>query len=129
MKHIQNRSVITYTYGFEFIYIPLEHNKVALQHEKMAPRGQQSERRLATTSHDDSETNWNRWTDRPTDGQDHVLSQSYAITKNLGMSFFKLIPVLYVLISLLDFGLIFMVLSSTNMWLCTSVEKRLNDVL
>ena len=39
-------------------------------------------RRLATMSHDDSEANWNRWTDRHTDGQDHVLSQVDVLTTN-----------------------------------------------
>ena len=40
--------------------------------QKNAPRG------LATTSRDDYEANWNR----QTDGQDHVLSQAAALTKN-----------------------------------------------
>ena len=39
----------------------------------MAPR-QKSERRLTTTSRDNSEANWNRMTD----GQGHVLSQADA---------------------------------------------------
>ena len=39
--------------------------------QKMAPQGQKSERRLATTWRDDTETNWNRRTDR----QDHVLTK------------------------------------------------------
>ena len=46
---------------------------------KIGPRGQQSECRLATMSHDDSEGNWNR----RTDGKDHVLSQADALTKKL----------------------------------------------
>ena len=33
-------------------------------------------------SHDNSEANWNRRTDRPTKGQDHILSQADALTKN-----------------------------------------------
>ena len=50
---------------------------------KMAPPEQQSERRLATTSHNDSEANWNmRQADRQTGGQDHVLSQAGTLTKN-----------------------------------------------
>ena len=32
-------------------------------------------------SRNDSEANWNRRTDRQTDGQDHVLSQADALTK------------------------------------------------
>ena len=38
---------------------------------KRAPRGQQSERCLATTSHNDYEVNWNRQTDRHTDRLTH----------------------------------------------------------
>ena len=49
----------------------------------MVPRGQQSERRLATTSSDDSEANWNGQEDRMTDGQDHLLSQADALTKKI----------------------------------------------
>ena len=48
----------------------------------MAPREQWSERRLATTSCDDSEANWNGRTGRQTDRQDHALSQDDALTKN-----------------------------------------------
>ena len=44
-----------------------------------------AERRLATTSRNDYEANWNRqtggWTDRWTDGKHHVLSQTDALTK------------------------------------------------
>ena len=51
----------------------------------MGPRGQHSERRLATTSRNNYEANWNRRTDgqadRQTDGKDHVLSQADALTK------------------------------------------------
>ena len=50
----------------------------------MAPRGQQSERRLATTTRDDSEANWNRRTGGQADAQDHVLSQADALTKKAG---------------------------------------------
>ena len=50
-------------------------------YKKMAPRGQQSERRLATTTLDDSEANWNRRTGGQADAQDHVLSQADALTK------------------------------------------------
>ena len=46
---------------------------------KMVPRGQYSEHRLATMSRNDYEASWNR----QTDGQDHVLSQADALTKNL----------------------------------------------
>ena len=35
----------------------------------MAPRGHKSERRLATTSHDDTEANWNGQTGGQTDGR------------------------------------------------------------
>ena len=38
-------------------------------------------------SHDDSEANWNRRTDRLTDGWDHVLSQADDLTKNTSRSF------------------------------------------
>ena len=52
----------------------------------MAPRGQKSERRLATLLCDDYAANWNRQTgkqtDRQADAQDHVLSQADALTKN-----------------------------------------------
>ena len=50
--------------------------------KKMAPRGQQSERRLDMTSLNDFKANWNRRTGGQTDGQDHVLSQADALTKN-----------------------------------------------
>ena len=59
---------------------------ISTQYLRMAPWGQQSERRLATTSCNDYEANWNRQTGRQTDrrtgGQDHVLSQADALTKN-----------------------------------------------
>ena len=45
----------------------------------MAPRGQQSERRLATTSCNGYEANWNR----QTDGQSHVLSQADTLMATL----------------------------------------------
>ena len=44
---------------------------------KMAPRGQQSERRQAKTSHDDYKLNWNGQTDR----QDIVFNQADTLTK------------------------------------------------
>ena len=44
----------------------------------MAPQGQQSERRLATTSCDEYEAKWNG----QADPQDYVLSQADALTKN-----------------------------------------------
>ena len=47
----------------------------------MAPQGQQSERRLATTSRNNSEANWNRRTDRQTDRKDHILSQADTLIK------------------------------------------------
>ena len=54
--------------------------------EKMAPRGQKSERCLATMSGNNSKANWNGQTGGQTggqnDGQDHVLSQADALTKN-----------------------------------------------
>ena len=46
----------------------------------MAPQGQQSERRLATTSCDEYEAKWNG----QADPQDYVLSQADALTKNRG---------------------------------------------
>ena len=56
--------------------------KKACSYKKMAPWGQQSEHRLTTTSHDDYEANWNRRPGAQTGGQDHVLSQADALTKN-----------------------------------------------
>ena len=52
----------------------------------MSPRGQYSERRLATTSCDVYEANWNK----QTDGQDHILSQVDALTKNTNISSIKM---------------------------------------
>ena len=51
--------------------------------KKMAPRGQYSERRIATISRNNSEVNWNGQTGGQEDGQDHVLSQADALTKNI----------------------------------------------
>ena len=47
--------------------------------QKMAPQGQQSELRLATTLCDNYEANWNGQTDRR---KSHVLSQADALNKN-----------------------------------------------
>ena len=50
----------------------------------MAPQGQKSEHRISMTAHKDYEADWNRQTNRQTDGQDHVWSQADSLTKNGG---------------------------------------------